>query len=62
MIRRAYVDDLPMLQELERAANAPFRELGMYIVADDNRRPSPSRLRFSRREEPWFTLTTKTAP
>lgn len=36
MIRRAYVDDLPVLQELERAAGAPFRDLGMDIVANDD--------------------------
>lgn len=36
MIRQAHVDDLPALRELERAAGAPFRELGMDLVADDD--------------------------
>lgn len=36
MIRRAYVDDLPVLRELERAAGQQFRDLGMDLVADDD--------------------------
>ncbi len=39
MIRAARADDLPALRELERAAGAPFRGLGMHAVADD---PPPS--------------------
>lgn len=35
MVRTARCDDLPKLRELERAAGSPFRELGMYAVADD---------------------------
>ena len=35
MIRTARPDDLPALRELERAAGAPFRDLGMTAVADD---------------------------
>lgn len=35
MIRSARVDDLPAVRELERAAGAPFRDLGMDAVADD---------------------------
>jgi len=35
VIRLARADDLPALRELERAAGAPFRELGMAAVADD---------------------------
>ncbi len=35
MIRPARVDDLPALRELERAAGAAFRDLGMAAVADD---------------------------
>lgn len=35
MIRRARAADLPALPELERAAGAPFRDLGMAAVADD---------------------------
>ncbi len=39
MIRAARADDLPVLRELERAAGASFRNLGMHAVADD---PPPS--------------------
>lgn len=35
MIRFAQADDLPALREVERAAGAPFRNLGMDAVADD---------------------------
>jgi len=35
VIRLASTDDLPHLQELERAAGSPFTELGMSAVADD---------------------------
>jgi GNAT superfamily N-acetyltransferase len=34
-VRAARPDDLPKLCELERVAGAPFRELGMDFVADD---------------------------
>ncbi|PZS17636.1 MAG: GNAT family N-acetyltransferase [Acidimicrobiales bacterium] len=35
MIRAARLDDLAMLREIERAAGASFRALGMAAVADD---------------------------
>lgn len=35
VIRQARLDDLPVLREVERAAGAPFRALGMDAVADD---------------------------
>jgi GNAT superfamily N-acetyltransferase len=35
MIRAARGDELPLLQTLEQAAGAPFRELAMYSIADD---------------------------
>ncbi|AZK97324.1 MULTISPECIES: GNAT family N-acetyltransferase [Streptomyces] len=34
-IRRAEAADLPRLQDIERAAGEPFRELGMVEIADD---------------------------
>ncbi|WP_406174854.1 GNAT family N-acetyltransferase [Streptomyces sp. NBC_00996] len=34
-IRRAAPDELPALQDIERAAGDPFRELGMADIADD---------------------------
>src|SRR6476646_10082429 len=35
VIRLARRDDLPALREVERAAGAPFRDVGMDAVADD---------------------------
>ncbi len=35
MIRAARSDGLLLLQTLELAAGAPFRELAMYAIADD---------------------------
>ncbi|MFD5844906.1 GNAT family N-acetyltransferase [Streptomyces chartreusis] len=34
-IRPVAPDELPVLQDIERAAGAPFRDLGMAAVADD---------------------------
>lgn len=36
MIRRADIEDLPVLREVERAAGTPFRDFGMDTVADDD--------------------------
>lgn len=36
MIRGAHVDDLPVLQEVERAAGMSFRDLGTDLVAQDD--------------------------
>lgn len=35
MVRLARVDDLPALREIERAAGAPFREVEMCAIAED---------------------------
>jgi len=36
VVRAAVATDLPRLQEIERAAGAAFRDLGMSLVADDD--------------------------
>ncbi len=36
MIRPATAEDLPVLQDVERAAGEPFRALGMAMIADDD--------------------------
>lgn len=38
-LRSARPEDLPLLQEIERAAGEPFRALGMAAVADDDPPP-----------------------
>ncbi|MFF0145251.1 acetyltransferase (GNAT) family protein [Amycolatopsis sulphurea] len=43
MIRLATLAELPLLTELERAAGAPFRAIGMTAIADDAP-PSPAEL------------------
>jgi len=35
VIREASLTDLPILRDIERAAGAPFREVGMAAIADD---------------------------
>ena len=44
MIRRAELRDLPRLRQVERAAGAVFRDVGMAAVADDEP-PAPADLR-----------------
>ncbi|SFS96327.1 GNAT family N-acetyltransferase [Saccharopolyspora flava] len=44
MIRLARESDLPAMREIERAAGAPFAEIGMDLVAEDEP-PSPGALR-----------------
>jgi GNAT superfamily N-acetyltransferase len=36
VIREASLTDLPVLRDVERAAGAPFREVGMAAIADDD--------------------------
>lgn len=36
MIREASLTDLPVLRDIERAAGAPFRDVGMAAIADDD--------------------------
>ncbi len=38
-IRPVRADELPLLQDIERAAGAPFRDLGMTGIADGDGRP-----------------------
>lgn len=39
MIRPATPADAPAVREIERAAGAPFREIGLHVVADDEPPP-----------------------
>ncbi|NBE56155.1 GNAT family N-acetyltransferase, partial [Streptomyces sp. YC537] len=47
-IRLATTADLPLLQEIERAAGEPFRALGMAAIADDEPPPLAELDRFRR--------------
>ncbi|MEU2043215.1 GNAT family N-acetyltransferase [Nocardia niwae] len=56
MIRPATTEDLPVLQEIERAAGKPFAEIGMTAVADDEP-PSKATLReFQRDGRAWVKI------
>ncbi|NEE01940.1 GNAT family N-acetyltransferase [Phytoactinopolyspora halotolerans] len=62
MIRRARGDELEILQEVERAAGAPFREVGMDLIADDDP-PSISELaEFQRAGRAWVHVDDRDRP
>ena len=53
MIRPAELHDLPRLQDIERAAGAAFRELGMAAVADDDPPTLEHLARYQARGRAW---------
>lgn len=53
MIRPAREVELPALREVERAAGAPFRDLGMDAVADDEPLPVDELAAFQRAGRAW---------
>lgn len=53
MIRAARATDLPVLRELERAAGAPFRDLDMVAVADDEPPTVADLARFQQDGRAW---------
>ncbi|MEV6275036.1 GNAT family N-acetyltransferase [Nocardia sp. NPDC051832] len=52
-IRRATEADLPVLQDIERAAGKPFADIGMQSVADDDPPPLPTLREFQRAGRAW---------
>ena len=52
-IRPARAEDLPVLQDLERAAGTPFRALGMDAVADDEPLPIEHLAGYQRAGRAW---------
>lgn len=52
-IRLARHDDLPTLPDIERAAGAPFRDLGMHAVADGEPPGVPTLRSFQRDGRVW---------
>jgi ribosomal protein S18 acetylase RimI-like enzyme len=61
-IRPALAADLPMLQEIERAAGEPFRDIGMAPIADD---PAPSLevlVHYQREGRAWVAVDEADAP
>jgi len=62
MIRPARPDDLPVLRDLERAAGAPFRDLGMTAVADDEPPTIAELTRFQQDGRAWVATDDADAP
>ena len=62
MIRPARTDDLPALRELERAAGAPFRDLDMAVVADDEPPTVDELAAFQRDGRAWVATAQDDAP
>jgi GNAT superfamily N-acetyltransferase len=61
-IRNARVEDLPLLQEIERAAGGPFREIGMVEVADDDPPPLDELDRFRQAGAAWVAVGADDRP
>ncbi|KAA9160845.1 GNAT family N-acetyltransferase [Amycolatopsis acidicola] len=61
-IRRVTVADLPTLRDIERSAGAPFREIGMAAIADDEP-PSIAELgRYQRAGRAWVSVDDADRP
>ena len=56
MIRAARADELPVLQEIERAAGEIFRDAGMPEIADDEPFPIEVLERFRRAGRAWVAV------
>ncbi|MEV4916736.1 GNAT family N-acetyltransferase [Streptomyces tirandamycinicus] len=56
-IRSAEPFELPLLQDIERAAGEPFRSLGMAAIADDEPPPLEELERYRRSGGLWVTET-----
>ncbi|MEI5007918.1 GNAT family N-acetyltransferase [Streptomyces sp. PmtA] len=56
-IRPAEPGELPLLQDIERAAGEPFRAVGMAAVADDDPPPLDELERYRRSGGLWVTET-----
>ncbi|KMS72950.1 GCN5 family acetyltransferase [Streptomyces viridochromogenes] len=61
-IRPAIPDDLLVLQDIERAAGAPFRDLGMAAIADDEPPALDVLDRFRRAGRAWVARDTDDHP
>ncbi|GAA0470778.1 GNAT family N-acetyltransferase [Streptomyces sp. NPDC046215] len=61
-IRTAGVDDLPVLQEIERAAGECFRAVGMAEIAEDEPLPLDVLARYQRDGLAWVAVDGAGAP
>ncbi|MFD7441205.1 GNAT family N-acetyltransferase [Streptomyces sp. NPDC059909] len=61
-IRPAARAELPLLQDIERAAGEPFRSLGMAAIADDEPPPLDLLERYRRAGHAWVTADADDRP
>ncbi|MFJ5294816.1 MULTISPECIES: GNAT family N-acetyltransferase [unclassified Streptomyces] len=61
-IRRAQADDLPVLQDIERAAGRCFRGIGMPEIADDEPLPLEELARYQRAGLAWVAVGEANVP
>jgi GNAT superfamily N-acetyltransferase len=61
-IRPARPEDLPVLQDIERAAGRQFAEIGMFSVADDEPLPLAALERYRRDGLAWVAVDAADAP
>ncbi|MFC1413956.1 GNAT family N-acetyltransferase [Streptacidiphilus sp. N1-12] len=61
-IRTARVEELPLLQEIERAAGDPFREIGMAEIADDDPPPLEELAGYQRAGTAWVAVGADDRP
>jgi hypothetical protein len=60
--RAAYEHELPLLQEIERAAGARFCDIGMSEIADDPPMPVAELIHYQRAGTAWVIPTAANAP
>ncbi len=61
-IRAVHIDELPLLQAIERAAGEGFRGIGMPEIADDEPLPLDELARYQRAGLAWVAVTEADAP
>ncbi|KJY46310.1 GCN5 family acetyltransferase [Streptomyces sp. NRRL S-444] len=61
-IRAVHIDELPLLQAIERAAGECFRGIGMPEIADDEPLPLDELARYQRAGLAWAAVTEADAP
>ncbi|WP_069463140.1 GNAT family N-acetyltransferase [Actinacidiphila rubida] len=61
-IRTAHVDELPLLQDIERAAGRCFRDVGMPEIADDAPLPISELARYQEAGLAWVAVDDADSP
>ncbi|WP_328929406.1 GNAT family N-acetyltransferase [Streptomyces sp. NBC_00190] len=61
-IRAARLDEMPLLQDIERAAGLCFRDIGMPEIADDEPLPLDELARYQRAGLAWVAVDEADAP